>query len=178
MAADLSRPSVVPGCPPLQLKPSHFPVFQTRISLKNPSQSKVVPNWLSCPGVEAACPSVPGCPAPPAHSEASHCGSPLLRPLQAPSPGFLWVFHLAPSLCHPMSSSSSSPFLSSISCQVKELAWAQRLLFLASPHPCSKLALPHPFSKIATVPSPCLHETQRRLLSYLLASRDLTASYH
>lgn len=179
MAVDLSRPSVVPGCPPLQLKPSHFPVFQIPISLKNPSQSDVVRNWLSCPGAEAGCPQRPRCPAPPPRSEASHCGLPLLWPLQAPSLGFLWVFHLVPTLSHPMSSSSSSHFLSSISCQVKELAWAQRLLSLASPPPLFQTGpAPTHSPRLPQSPSLCLHETQRRLLCSPLASRDLSTSYH
>ena len=174
MAVDLSRPSVVPGCPPLQLKPSHFPVFQIPISLKNPSQSEVVRNWLSYPGAEAGCPSVRG-------------ARPLL-PAQRPhtvgclSSGhsrLLWVFHLVPTLSHPMSSSSSSRFLSSISCQVKELAWAQRLLSLASPPPLFQTGpAPTHSPRLPQSPSLCLHETQRRLLCSPLASRDLSTSYH
>lgn len=142
---DLSRPSVVPGCPPLQLKPSHFPVLQTPISLKNPSQRKVVQNWLSCPGAEADCPNFPGYPAPSPCLEASHCGSPLLRPLQAAFLGLLWVFQLVPGLSHPMSSSSSSGFLAlPLAAKSKNLAGLRGYFSLPLPTPVPNWLLPPP----------------------------------
>ena len=144
MAVDLSRPSVVPGCPPLQLKPSHFPVFQIPISLKNPSQSEVVRNWLSYPGAEAGCPSVPGArpllPAQRPHTVGC-LSSGHSRLLPWASFGFSTWYQPSLTPCPPP---PAHAFCLPLAAKSKNSPGLRGYFPLPLPHPCSKLALPPP----------------------------------
>lgn len=144
MAVDLSRPSVVPGCPPLQLKPSHFPVFQIPISLKNPSQSEVVRNWLSCPGAEAGCPSVRGArpllPAQRPHTVGC-LSSGHSRLLPWASFGFSTWYQPSLTPCPPP---PAHAFCLPLAAKSKNSPGLRGYFPLPLPHPCSKLALPPP----------------------------------